>query len=163
MAFDAFLKIDGINGESQDQNHQNEIDILSFSLGFTQTGTGAYGGGSGGGKVSASDVSFVHRTDSASPLLIQNCCTGDHVDKAVLTVRKAGGASQLEYLVYTFEDVFISSVQPGGSAGGADEIPLESFSLNYAKVSVDYQPQAAAGSGSGTVHGGWDLKQNVTV
>ncbi|PYX87855.1 MAG: type VI secretion system tube protein Hcp [Acidobacteria bacterium] len=162
MAFDCFLKLDPIKGDSQDQNHKNEIDVLSFSLGFTQTGTGAYSTGSGGGKVSASDFSFVHRVDSAHPLLMQNCCTGEHIDKAVLTLRKAGGPSALEYLVYTFEDVMVSSVQPGGSSAG-DDVPLESVSLNYAKVSVDYQPQADTGSGSGTVHGGYDLKQNVTV
>jgi type VI secretion system secreted protein Hcp len=33
MAYDAFLKLNGINGESQKQNHKNEIDIMSFSWG----------------------------------------------------------------------------------------------------------------------------------
>ena len=162
MAFDCFLKLDGIAGESKDQNHQGEIDVLIFSWGTTQTGAGAYGGGSGSGKVSVSDFSFVHRFDSASPLLFQNCCTGDHIDTATLTLRKAGGPSALEYLVYTFSDVLISSVQPGGSSAG-DDVPLESVSLNFAKLSIDYKPQQDDGTAGGTVHGGWDLKQNVTV
>jgi len=36
MAFDAFLKIDGIDGESQDKTHPNEIEIDSFSWGVTE-------------------------------------------------------------------------------------------------------------------------------
>ena len=42
---DYFLKIDGIDGESSDDKHKNEIQVESWSFGETQTGTGAYGGG----------------------------------------------------------------------------------------------------------------------
>ena len=31
MAVDAFLKLDGIDGESQDKEHKGEIDILAWS------------------------------------------------------------------------------------------------------------------------------------
>ena len=50
MAADYFLKIDGIKGESLDDKHKDEIDVLSFSWGVSQTGTLAYGGGGGEGK-----------------------------------------------------------------------------------------------------------------
>ncbi len=36
---DYFLKIDGIQGESQDKTHKNEIEIESFSWGAIQSGT----------------------------------------------------------------------------------------------------------------------------
>ena len=39
MAFDAFLKLDGVKGESFDNTHKGEIDILSFSWGVSQTST----------------------------------------------------------------------------------------------------------------------------
>jgi type VI secretion system secreted protein Hcp len=35
-AFDYFLKIDGIPGESTDSKHKDEIDVLSWSWGETQ-------------------------------------------------------------------------------------------------------------------------------
>ena len=35
---DYFLKLDGIPGESVDSKHKDEIDIMSFSFGETQTG-----------------------------------------------------------------------------------------------------------------------------
>ena len=45
MANDYFLKIDGIEGESADHKHKGEIDIMSYSMGATQTGTFSMGGG----------------------------------------------------------------------------------------------------------------------
>ena len=33
MAYDAFLKIDGVTGESQKDKHKGEIELGSFSLG----------------------------------------------------------------------------------------------------------------------------------
>ena len=40
MAFDAFLKLDGIPGDSTDQTHKGEIDVMSFSWGESQRGRG---------------------------------------------------------------------------------------------------------------------------
>ena len=37
MAVDYFLKVDGIPGESADAKHKDEIDVLAFSWGVSQT------------------------------------------------------------------------------------------------------------------------------
>ena len=50
MAFDSFLKLDGIKGESVDSKHKDELEILSFSFGANNTGGGRAGGGGGEGK-----------------------------------------------------------------------------------------------------------------
>ncbi|HTS61413.1 MAG TPA: type VI secretion system tube protein Hcp [Candidatus Acidoferrales bacterium] len=161
MAFDAFLKLDGIKGESTDSKHKDEVDVLSFSWGAHQTSSHATGTGSGSGKVDVQPFSFVHKIDKSSPILFQKCCTGEHIASGLFTVRKAGG-TQLEYLKIKLSDVLISSIRPGGSSHGADDIPLEEVSLTFDKVEVDYQPQGPKGDAQGgPVHGGWDLKQNV--
>jgi hypothetical protein len=41
---DYFLRIDGVEGESQDAKHRNEIQVLSFDFGESQAGTFAFGG-----------------------------------------------------------------------------------------------------------------------
>jgi type VI secretion system secreted protein Hcp len=161
MAFDSFIKIGDIKGEATDKKHKDEIEVLSFSWGATQTGTASYGGGGGSGKVQLTDFSFVHKVDKASPILFQKCCLGEHIKEANFVVRKAGG-DQLEYLKVKFTDVLVSGIRPGGAAQGADEIPLEEVSLNFAKIGVDYQPQGPDGKAAGgPIHGGWDLKANV--
>jgi type VI secretion system secreted protein Hcp len=161
MAFDCFIKIQGVDGESRDSSHGGEIDVLSFHWGVTQTGTASTGGGGGGGKCNVQDFSFVHKVDKASPVLFQKCCQGEHIPEALVTVRRAGG-TQLEYLKYKFTDLIVASVRPGGSSHGVDDIPLEEVSINFAKCELDYQPQGPDGQADGgPVHGGWNVEANV--
>ena len=50
MAVDMFIKIDGIKGESADDKHKEEVDVLSWSWGMSQSGSAHMGGGAGAGK-----------------------------------------------------------------------------------------------------------------
>lgn len=159
--FDAFLKIEGIDGESADSKHKGEIELLSFSWGETQGGTFAHGGGGGAGKVSMQDIHFVSRVNKASPKLFLSCASGEHIKKATLTCRKAG-KDQQEFLKYTLSDILVSSYQIGGSSSG-DSIPLDQVSLNFAKIEIEYKEQLATGALGGTVKAGWNLKENKTV
>lgn len=160
MATDFFLKIDGIEGESQDAKHKGEIDVASWSFGSTNAGTHSAGGGGGAGKVSMGDFVFVHRGDKATPKLQLANWGGDHIKTATLTVRKAG-KDQQEYLKYTFSDLLVSSVSIGGSHG--EELPMESVSLNFSKVEIEYKEQKPDGTLGSAVKSGWNLKTNVKV
>lgn len=139
-AFDAFLKIDGIEGESTDDKHKNEIVIESWSFGATQT-LAAGGSGRSAGKSCLSDISFVKLVDKASPALLSATMTGVRIPAATISVRKAGGRQE-DYLVIKMTDVLVTSVQHSG--GG--EMPMESLSLNFGQVKLTYHPQKADGS-----------------
>jgi type VI secretion system secreted protein Hcp len=158
MAVDYFLKIEGIEGESQDSKHKNEIEVQSWSWGQSQTGTHSAGGGGGAGKVHMQDFHFVMHVNKATPKLVLACAGGDHIKKAVLTCRKAG-TEQQEFLIFTFSDLLVSSYQ----TGGASEVPTDQISLNYAKVELEYKEQKADGTLAGGVKAGWDLKANKKV
>jgi type VI protein secretion system component Hcp len=108
--FDAFLKLDGIKGESADTKHKGEIDVINFTWGVAQTGVSATGGGAG--KVHVHDFTILKKTDASSPLLMLNCASGAHIKEANFVVRKAGG-EQLEYLKIKLTDVLVSSYRPG--------------------------------------------------
>ncbi len=158
MAADYFLKIDGIDGESQDSKHKGEIHLESWSWGESQTGTMSHGGGGGAGKVNMQDFHFVMGVNKATPKLLLACASGDHIKQAVLTCRKAG-KDQQEFLKYTFSDLLVSSYQTGGS----QEIPIEQVSLNFTKIEVEYKEQKADGTLGGATKAGWDLKKNTKV
>ena len=160
MAVDYFLKIDGIDGESKDSKHAGSIDVMSWSWGETQSGSHAFGAGGGAGKVNMQDFSFAMPVNKATPKLVLACATGEHIKKAVLTARKAGKEQQ-EYLKITMSDLLVSSYQTGG-AGGQD-IPMDSISLNFAKIEIEYKEQKADGSLAGATKVGYDLKLNKTV
>lgn len=160
MASDMFLKLDGISGESADDKHKGEIDIESFSYGVNQTGTGAHGGGMGAGKASFHDMSIVKKADKSTPNLMLKCATGEHIGSGVLTIRKAGGQQQ-EYYKIKLTDILVSSFQNTGS--GHDAIPMETLSLNFAKIELEYNEQDNKGGLKGVVKAGYDIKANKKV
>src|SRR5437899_11830504 len=118
MAVDMFIKIDGIKGESADDKHKEEIDVLSWSWGMSQSGSAHMGGGAGAGKVNVNDLSFTKYIDVASPDLYLSCCNRKHLKDAKLVVRKAG-EHPLEYTIVTLEAVIVSSASNGGPCGEA--------------------------------------------
>jgi len=158
MAMDMFLKLDKIKGESVADGHTDEIDLLSYSWGMSQSGSMHTATGGGVAKVNVNDIVFTHMVDASSPALAQACCKGTHLDSAVLTLQKAGG-DKLAYLTVTMNDVLVTQVSHGSSTG--DERISESFSLNFAKFKVSYQPQDAKGAKKGgAIDFGFDVALN---
>ena len=158
MAIDMFLKLDDIKGESQDDKHKDEIDVLAWSWGMSRTGTLQSGGGAG--KVSVNDISITKYLDKASPSTMLSCCNGKHYKQAMLTVRKAG-ERPLEYLKLTMKEVIISSVTAGGS-GGEDSL-TENVALNFGEYKIEYTPQKPDGSPDAVVQAGWNIRKNQKV
>jgi len=157
MAVDMFIKIANIKGESQDKTHANEIDVLAWHWGGSQSGTGHTGGGSGSGKVSVQDVSFTKWEDSASAALLMAMCKGTHIKEANLVVRKAGD-KPLEFIKLKLEDVLVSSISKGGS-GGEDRL-TENVTLNFTKFKYEYFVQDDKGAGKPAGEVGWDIAAN---
>ena len=84
MAADIFAKLGDIKGESLDDKHKDEIEVLSWSWGVTNAVTLA-GTGAGQGKAHFGDLSLTHKIDKASPVLMQACATGVHLKEATIT------------------------------------------------------------------------------
>jgi type VI secretion system secreted protein Hcp len=158
MAMDIFIKIGDLKGESTDDKHKDEIQVLAWSWGMSQSGTTHSGPGGGSGKANFQDLSFTHFIDKASANLMLACANGKHFSEALLTVRKAG-EKPLEYLKITMTDLICTSVTTGGS-GGEDRL-TENVSLNFAKFKVEYTPQKKDGSGDAPITVGWDIAANV--
>ena len=151
---DIFAKIGDIKGESLDVKHKDEIEVLSWSWGVANAGAIGRGGGAGAGKASFRELSFTHNIDKASPVLMKGCATGTHLKEATITHRKAGKGQQ-EFLIIKMNDVIITSVADGDTSGGPH---LETVSLTFAKVDLEYKPQKRDGSLDAGIHFKYDLK-----
>jgi type VI secretion system secreted protein Hcp len=139
MAFDAFLKIEGIDGESTDKIHPGEIEIQSFSWGVENTGGTIGGGGGGTGKATPQDFHFNSAVSKAAPSLMLACATGRHFQKATLTCRKAGATSlAAEFLKIRLDDCLISSYNTEGTAESDVGGPTDQFSINFTKIDFLY-------------------------
>lgn len=159
MAVEIFLKVDGVDGESQATGHTNEIEVFSFSFGASNPSSVAFGTGSGAGKVDLSSITLQKQVDASSCKLFQSSCAGTHFASATLTVREAGGSSPLEYYVANMTQVFIDSISWGGAAGGGK--PSESVSISYESIKITYIPQNADGSKGTKQEASWDIKKNA--
>lgn len=164
MAVDMFIKFTGgdvpIKGEAQDSTHKEEVDVLAWSWGMSNSGTTHMGGGGGSGKVNVQDLSFTKYVDFASTSLMLACCNGAHIGEAMLVVRKAG-TNPVEYIKIKMTDVIVTSVSTGGS-GGEDRL-TENVTLNFATVGVDYQGQAKDGKADSKLKASmtWKIAENV--
>jgi len=159
MAFDTYIDLGDIKGESTAKGFENKIELYSFSWGASNPITiGPGSGGAAGSRVSLSSFNFMKKTDVASPKLFQACCQGTHIPNVTVSMRKqTGTGGQDAFLIYKFEEAFVESIQWSGSSGG-DDTPSESVSLAFGKVTVEYKTQGKDGklvAGTPVV---WDVR-----
>lgn len=158
MAVDMFLELDGIKGESVDSKHKDKIDVLAWSWGLSNTGTFHHGSGGGAGKANFQDISITKYIDKATTDLWYHTASGKHIAKGQLIIRKAGD-TPLEYLVFKFTDLLVSSISTGGHGG--DERLQESVTLNFGKVETQYKIQDEKGAGKDGGTFTWDIAKNT--
>lgn len=151
----AYIKFDGVDGESNDQDHKGWIDVLSFSWGVSQSGGSirSSGGGGGAGKVQMQDFHFVAPVNVASSALVEATAKGKHFTKVVFAAQRSGADAPQDYIKLNLGDVLISSYATRGATNTA---PIEEFSLNFTKIEMT----AIALSGEATNPAIWSLSKN---
>lgn len=153
MAVNAYLIVDGRPGPSTSKS--GAIDILSFSFGASQTaviGAGSSGGEARSGRANVQDVTIMKVADKTSPLLFDDCVTGNYLKKVDIIYDKPMGDSQEDYFKIHMEDALITSIQISGSS----ENPVESISFAFSKIKVSYNPEEG-GSLKGFIDKGFDV------
>jgi type VI secretion system secreted protein Hcp len=154
MAFSICMKLGTIKGESKGDskgNHKDEIDVLSWNWGLTQSASGHVGSGAGSGMADVKDLSFTKYLDVATPTLLQECKKGSDQKEAVLTVLKASGDTPLDFVKITLSGtVIISSVHTGDPLPG--DRYSETVTLNFSHVKFEYTLQTGTqGKGATSV------------
>jgi len=151
--FNAFLKIEGVEGEATQDKFQKQIPLASFNLGANNSIDMMAGGGRGAGRASLSTFNISKSTDKASPILFQACCLGKHFPKAEVSICKAGG-TQEPFMTYKFDTVFIADIN---WSGGGEETPTETLSLAYSKIEMTYKSQDEKGQLGKPVVASYDI------
>lgn len=161
MAFDAYLKIDGIDGESTSKGMEKQIEIESFSWGLSNSATvGSQSGGISSGKANIGAFTIVKTVDKSSPNLMLAGCDGSHLKSATVTFRKSTGSSgQKPFEILKFTDCMVSGYQLAGVTGGSDTL-RETVSFEFGKVEMEYYTQKSDGSTTKAGNTGWDRIKN---
>lgn len=148
-ATDIFAKIGDIKGESTDDKHPGEIEVLAWSWGVN----GPIAGEKKKDNVPAcgEPLSIDKFVDKASPFLVTGASLNQTFPTAKLTVRKAGGKGQIEFLVINLAGVTVKAVVNGGpDAAGAMK---ERLTLGYTSATFSYTPQKPDGSADAALTG----------
>jgi type VI secretion system secreted protein Hcp len=158
---DMFLSVVGtksgpIKGEAQDDKHKGEIDVLGWSWGMKALME--VGSGQLTGRTALKQLRVIKRLDGASCALMSAAANNEVIKKAVLTVRKAGLVQQ-EYFKITLEKALISSLDIQAPESSDNALPLESVTIAFQKVEVEYKQQGADGQLRGSMLFSHDLSE----
>jgi type VI secretion system secreted protein Hcp len=155
-----YLKLDSIKGESSQEGYADQIEVLSWTWGLTQSGSAHHGSGTGTAGVTVGDLSIVKYVDRSTPTLVKYCCGGTFFDSAKLSILKAGTSKPTPYLELELQKGLVSAVNSGGV--GPEERLIETVSFNFKAFKLIYTPQKG-GKGEGAIPAGWDIPANKPI
>ena len=162
MASHCHLKIQGADGESEDKQHKDWIDVHSWSWGAMQPETADTGGGMGAARVSLYPLSITAPVFKGANTAFLYCCCGEHIPTVELHMSKAGTTPQT-YLKIKLEDAIISNVQFGAGSAEQSDASMVTISIKAKKNNIWYAPQGKDGKLTGGDNKGWDIGQNCKL
>lgn len=156
MAYDMFLKIKDVPGESKDAKHENWIEVLQYHHEISQPSSGAV---STGGALSAErcdhqDFSIIKSLDKASPKLNLFCSNGKELAEVRLELCRAMGGKE-KYMEYIMTKAIVTQVSPRGETNIEEPLPTEEVRFKYRKIEWIYTPES-----EGAIPAFWDLELN---
>jgi len=181
-AVDYFLKVDGIQGESQNKTHKDEIQVLSWQIGGKVPVSATGVGGMAGGKVKFAELVITKVLDKSSPKLLKALCGGQHIKTATLSCCKAGtGNTSSDFVVIKLSDIMISGleIRTGGAHPSSEnsteskdvqskghtqteiEAEIEELKLAFSKIEYEYKSQGKDGTFSTSATMSYDVPQNL--
>lgn len=158
MAFDAFIKIEGIEGESTDSRHSGWIEAVNYDLSLSQkvSSTASSAGGASAERTDFSVFSFSKQIDKASPKLALACADGTHINTIAVELCRAGG-EKIKFMQYKFTNCMVSSFATSGDA----DLPEDDVAFVFGKVEWHYtQQKRSGGMAAGNLAAGWNLEKN---
>ena len=179
----AYVKFEGIDGESQNEGHEGWSEIVSFSQGIHKPDSGATGSTRRRGDVVLEDIVLVKQLDKSSPKLAEAICKGKVFPKVEihLTGPSEGSTCSGTFYSYELKNVIITSYEVSGSnplayalvtpapdvtmpsAGPfiaqAVDAPMEEMSLNFEEIKVTYTECGSSGMAKGNVEYSWKVEE----
>jgi type VI secretion system Hcp family effector len=154
-ALNAYLKIDGIQGDSTVTGEEGAIKIEAFE--FSATAATDANTGLASGKRQFSPIVIQKHVDGATVGLMRAFLSGRAVRTAEVDFRRAEmpGQPPSEYLKIQMDDIIVSSYSLGGHGGGE---PTEQISFNFGALKVEFTGTTAnGGTNTATQSVGFDL------
>ncbi len=164
MASDIFIKIDGIDGQSNDKGHSKWIEVLSFSLGSVQPIVAGRATDTAG-RGTFEPFIFVHELDKASPKIQLFCMNGQKIPKVQFQVCRAVAGTQVVVYEVTMENVkigraFIHADPVSQTEIQSPALPMETVELVAGKITWKYTAIKPDNTKDGAVEASFNQIEN---
>lgn len=171
MAFDAFLQIDGIPGESTDSAHTDWVEVIDYEHLMAQklAATASSSGARASERATHGEFRILKDLDKTSPKLAVALNQGSSIAKVRMELCRATGEKQC-YMVYEMKDVIVSRIQvqgisvtPGTPADSEGRsVPVEYIDFAYGEIEWTYTvTDKKTGAAAGDVSGKWSVTDNA--
>ena len=129
-----------VKGEAITPGHEDDIVVQGWNWGVSASA--ALGTAQATGRRAYKGLTVVKQIDAATTALMAALATNDEVKEAKLTMRKSG-SEQIDYFLVTLQKARVTALDHSTDAQGNT---LETVTLQFQKVSVEYRPQKSTGS-----------------
>ena len=113
------------------------------------------------GRARFQEMEFTKAVDMATPVLYAACSAGPDLKTATLEVYRTANGTNLLVLKIALTEPIISQIATGGYGDG--QIPMDKFTINFTKITMEYVQQGLDGNSPGKTSFGWDLSTNVAA
>lgn len=152
-----FAKYDGVDGESQDANHDKWIDVLSIDWGVHKPGGGATGATRRRASAVVDDLVITYEYEKASPKILEACLEGKVIPKLEIELTTTYGGARATYLKYEMKNVQCTTYDVSGSADAGP--PTVVVGNNFEEIKVTYTEYDSEGNKGGNVETTWKVEK----
>lgn len=146
MAYNMFLKVEDVEGDSTDANHDKWIEVVSINHGVSRE---MFGPGGRSGRCDFRDFSITKRVDKASIPLVCKLFNNDVIPEVTLEVCRATG-EKTTFLKLVLKQVGVVSISLNGSASAEDPLPMEQVTFRYGQIAWEYTETSPSGEPGNT-------------
>jgi len=150
-AYDIYLKLDGIDGESTLKGYERWIALSSAQISVSNTRIVSGGGGSTAGRATAGPLFITKSPDAATVKLFLATASGTHIKKGVVAFVKRGESPE-PVLSYELSDILVTSYIADNG--------FEKLELSFSSILLSYSSQNAKGGMNPPVTGGWNFESS---
>jgi len=143
-----FAKYDGVDGESNDENHDKWIDIFRYEWGVEKPNT-TIGDSRRRGAAVVHDLVIEFEYEKAATKLLDKCYKGEVIPTLEIELTAGFAGARATYLKYEMKNVLCTTYGVGGSADGNP--PTVVIANDFEEIKVTYAEYDDEGGLKGTV------------
>lgn len=160
MASDFFLKLTGIDGQSNDKAHANWIEVSSFTHGAMQN-VSTQRGVDVAGRGQFIPFKFTHVVDKATPKIQFYCMNGQQIATAEFSSCRAIAGAQVPVYEVKMENVKVAKTEVKSvEINGTSEL-VEEVELIVGKMTWKVTPIKPDGTKDGAIEAAFDQVANA--